>query len=64
MTSHGCIASFSSPFDKCYSRHSKLMFMVGKSHEFQVMVPYVDDIIYFLIVHVVESCMLLTFIIH
>jgi hypothetical protein len=40
------------------------MFVANKSHEFQVMVQYVDDILYFLIVHVVESCILLTIIIH
>jgi hypothetical protein len=61
---HGYIASFSSSFDDCYSRHSKFMFVASKSFEFQVMVQYVDDIFYFLIVHVVESCMLLTIIIH
>ncbi len=52
---HGCTASFPSPFDNCYFRHSKLMFMASKSHEFQVMVDYVGDIFYFLIVHVADN---------
>jgi hypothetical protein len=40
------------------------MFVASKSHEFQVMVQYIDEIHYLLIVHVVESHMLLTVIIH